>query len=56
MSDKLIEVKNKKLINIGEFAKLAKKVIKSIQEQRDYLKERSENNGNNNSPRTYSIS
>ena len=54
MQKDLPKVENKKLINVKEFTKLAKKVGKSFEEELDFIKEKREKNGNNNSHRIYS--
>lgn len=45
MSDTLPKIKNRKMINMKEFSKLAKKVVKSFEEQEAFLRKRNEQYG-----------
>lgn len=53
--DKLPQTKKKKMINIHEFVKLAEKVKSGIQEEIEYLNEKSKH-GHNNSTKFYKLS
>jgi hypothetical protein len=48
-------VKNKKLIQEKEFIKNAKKVKESLEEEINYLREKKQKNGDNNSSHSYFI-
>lgn len=52
----LPKVKNKKLINRKEFVKVAKKVLKSLGEEVNYLRDKKIKNGDNISHNPYSFS
>lgn len=52
----LPKVKNKKLINRKEFVKVAKKVLKSLEEEVSYLRNKKIKNGDNISYNPYSFS
>jgi hypothetical protein len=55
-SMKLPEVKNKKLINSKEFAKVAKKVAESLEEEMKYMVEKRLKNESNISSGSYPVS
>lgn len=52
----LPKVKNKKLINRKKFVKVAKKVLKSIEEEVNYLREKKIKNGDVISHNSYPLS